>query len=82
MVALALFMLRTTRQARHWWWALVLRLVGVISRLMVVGIKVPAMEVNVAAVVARVTEVTVLMVTKSLCPTRDLRCCLATSSSL
>ena len=31
----------------------------------VVGIKVPAMEVNVAAVVAKVTEVTVLMATKT-----------------
>jgi len=35
-----------TRRARHWWWASALRLVGVVSRLAVVVIKVPAMEVG------------------------------------
>ena len=40
-----------------------LRLVGVVLRLVVTVIKVPAMKVNVAAVVAKSTEVTKLIAT-------------------
>ena len=49
--AVMVVMRLATRRARYWWRASALRLVGVVSRLTVVVIKVPAMEVNVAAVV-------------------------------
>ena len=60
-VTAAIPLLLATQWVRHWYWALALCVVGVASGLTVAVIKVPAMEVNVAAVVVKVVHVTVLM---------------------
>jgi hypothetical protein len=51
-----------TQRAKHLWKAFALRVVGVTLRLAVAVMKVQAIKMNTAAVAAKVTEVTVLLI--------------------